>query len=117
MRKLVTALILVPLVIIVVTFAVANREIVTISLDPFESAQPAFAFKIPLYLLIFALLAIGLLTGGLITWIKQHKWRSRARRAEQEARALRNELAARNVPPAQASLPPAQTPLVFPPAA
>jgi len=116
MRKLVTAFIVVPLVIIFVTFAVANREIVTISFDPFDSAQPALAFKIPLYLLIFALIALGLVAGGLITWIKQRKWRSRARRAEAEARALRSDLAARNMPPAEtAALPPA--PLIFPPAA
>ena len=115
MRKLVTAFILIPLVILFVTYAVANREIVTVSLDPFDSAQPAFAFRIPLFLLIFALLAIGLLTGGLITWIKQHKWRSRARRAEQEVRAMRNEFAERKLPPAQPALP--QPPLVFPPTA
>jgi uncharacterized integral membrane protein len=114
MRKLVTLLILVPLVILFVTFAVANREIVTISLDPFDSAQPAFAFKSPLFLLIFALLAGGLVAGGLITWIKQRKWRSRARRAEQELRALRAELAERKVP---VELPAPPQPLMFPPAA
>ena len=114
MRKLVTLLILVPLVILFVTFAVANREIVTISLDPFDSAQPAFAFKSPLFLLIFALLVGGLVAGGLITWIKQRKWRSRARRAEQELRALSAELAERKVPVEQPAPP---QPLMFPPAA
>ena len=115
MRKLVTAFILVPLIVLLVTFAVANRAIVTISLDPFDSAQPAFAFKAPLFLLIFALLAVGLLIGGLITWFKQRKWRSRARRAEADAQGLRSELAARIVPPAQPALP--QPPLIYPPAA
>ena len=114
MRKLITALIVVPLIILLVTFAVANREIVTISLDPFDSAQPAFAFKTPLFLLIFALLAIGLLAGGLLTWIRQRKWRSRARRAEQELRTLRSELAEPKLPE-QSALP--QPPFVFPPAA
>ena len=114
MRKLVTAFILVPLVILFVVFAVANREIITISFDPFDSVQPAFAFKTPAYLLIFALLAIGLVAGGVITWVKQRKWRVRARRAEQDAAALRAQLAARDAPPARA-LPPA--PVIYPPAA
>ena len=39
MRKAVTALILIPLAILIVMFGVANREAVTISLDPFDSAQ------------------------------------------------------------------------------
>ena len=115
MRKLVTALIVVPLIILLVTFAVANRAVVTISLDPFDSAQPAFAFKTPLFLLIFVLLAAGLVIGGLMTWFKQRKWRGRARRAEAEAQALRNELVARNGSANQPALP--QPPLVFPPAA
>ena len=48
MRKIVTAFVLVPLAIIIVMFAVANREIITVSFDPFDSARPAFALKMPL---------------------------------------------------------------------
>ena len=49
MRKLVTALVLVPLGIVIVMFAVANREIVTISFDPFDTRNPALALQAPLY--------------------------------------------------------------------
>jgi uncharacterized integral membrane protein len=121
MRKLITALILVPLVIIFVMFAVANREIITLTFDPFDSVQPAFAFKLPLFLLIFALLGIGVVIGGCATWFKQRKWRARARRAEAEAHALREKLAAQKWPPPdQRALPPVHeepAPLVFPPVA
>jgi uncharacterized integral membrane protein len=121
-RKLITAVILVPLVIILVMFAVANRETITITFDPFDSVQPAFAFKLPLYLLIFALIAIGVVIGGLTTWFKQHKWRTRARRAEAETRALREQLSQRSKwpPEDQRTLPPPPdqpATLVFPPAA
>ena len=73
-------------------FAVANREIVTVSFDPFDSAQPAFALKMPLFILIFVLVGFGVLIGGIAAWLKQHKWRVRARRAEAEARELRARL-------------------------
>ena len=92
MRKFVTAFILIPLAIVLIVFAVANREIVTIAFDPFDSTHPAFALKLPLFILIFVLIGIGMITGGMITWLKQHKWRARARRAEAEARALRGEI-------------------------
>ena len=36
LRKLVTALILVPLAIVLVAFAVANRQTVVVSFDPFD---------------------------------------------------------------------------------
>ena len=40
-RKFVTALILVPLAIVFIAFAVANRQTVVVSFDPFDQAHPA----------------------------------------------------------------------------
>jgi uncharacterized membrane protein YciS (DUF1049 family) len=121
MRKIVTAFILVPLVIVLVTFAVANRQVVTLAFDPFDAAQPAYALKLPLFILIFALIGLGVIIGGVTVWFGQHRWRVRARRSESEARALREKLAERKWPPdAQRALPPAPetpAPLIFPPAA
>ena len=38
LRKIVTAIIVVPLAAVIVAFAVANRQTVTVSFDPFSSA-------------------------------------------------------------------------------
>jgi len=117
MRKFFAIAVLVPLAIIIVMFAVANREIITVSFDPFDSAHPAFALKMPLFILIFALVALGVLVGGIAAWLRQHKWRARARRAEAEARDLRGRLDTqqphRNVPAALEASPP----FIVPPAA
>ena len=40
-RKIVTALVLISLALVLISFAVANRQIVTVSLDPFDQASPA----------------------------------------------------------------------------
>lgn len=115
MRKFVAAVVLVPLVIIIVMFAVANREIVAVSFDPFDSARPALAVKLPLFILIFVLVGLGVLIGGMAAWLKQHKWRTRARRAEAEARQLREQADVRRDRP---TLPAASEtpPFVVPPA-
>ena len=42
LRKIVTILILVPIAVAFLMFAVANRQIVTVSLDPFGSPEPAY---------------------------------------------------------------------------
>ncbi len=89
-RKIVSALILVPLAIVLITFAVANRQIVIVSLDPFDQAHPAVA--LPLFALILALIIGGVVVGGIAAWLKQSKWRRAARRAEREARELRAEV-------------------------
>jgi uncharacterized integral membrane protein len=121
MRKFLTALILVPLAIIIILFAVANREIITLSFDPFDSAQPAFALKAPLFVMFSGFVALGVLIGGLATWINQRKWRARARKAERAAVALREQLAAHKWPAdSQRALPPGSeqaSPFVYPPAA
>jgi hypothetical protein len=92
MRKFLSALILVPLGIVIVMFAVTNREVISVSFDPFDTVNPVLALKTPLYALIFALVGLGVLVGGIAAWLKQHKWRARARRAEAEARELRARL-------------------------
>ena len=116
LRKFIVIAVLVPLAILVVMFAVANREIITVSFDPFDSVAPALAFKMPLFMLIFALVTVGVVVGGIAAWLKQHKWRMRARRAEAEARDLRSRLDAdqprRKVPALEAS-----PPFAVPPAA
>jgi len=93
-HKIVTAIIVVPLVAVIVAFAVANRQAVTVSFDPFSSASPAYAATLPLFAIIFAVLILGVLIGGIAAWIGQRKWRRAARRLDGEVRALHDEMAA-----------------------
>ncbi len=115
MRKLLTIVILAPLAIVLIMFAVANREIVTLSFDPFDAAHPALALKLPLFLMIFALLGLGVVIGGAAAWLGQHRWRARARRAEAEARDLRARLGIQEPRAVTARAEP--PPFVVPPAA
>ena len=88
-RKIVAAVILVPLAILIVAFAVANRQIVTVSLDPFDQADPALAVSQPMYLVVFVVLIAGVVIGGCAAWLRQARWRGRARRAEAQLSTLR----------------------------
>jgi uncharacterized integral membrane protein len=90
-RKIVTALIVVPLAVVIIAFVVANRQAVTVSFDPFSAASPAYAATLPLFAIVFAVLILGVLIGGIATWIRQSKWRRTARRLDSEVRAMREE--------------------------
>jgi uncharacterized integral membrane protein len=92
-RKIVTAIIVIPLVAVIIAFAVANRQGVTVTLDPFSSINPAYAKTVPLFILIFAVLILGVLIGGVAAWLRQSKWRRTARRLDAEVRALHEEIA------------------------
>jgi len=93
MRKFFTALVLIPLGLIFVVFAVANRHPVTVSFDPFNSADPSVGFTLPLFVVIIAVAIAGVLAGGSATWFRQRRWRRAARQHEADARQVRAQLA------------------------
>jgi uncharacterized integral membrane protein len=90
-RKIVTAIIVVPIAAVIIAFAVANRQTVTVSFDPFSSTSPAYAATLPLFVIVFAVLILGVLVGGIAAWMRQSKWRRTARRLDTEVRALQAE--------------------------
>ncbi len=119
-RKIVTGIIVVPLAIILILFAVANRQIVTVSFDPFSSTAPAYAANLPLFVLIFIVLIFGVIIGGVAAWIGQAKWRRGARQLEAEVRQLRSEvnsIEARMMMTRQSPMPPDVSPRLIPPSA
>jgi uncharacterized integral membrane protein len=91
LRRIVAAVILVPLAIIIVAFAVANRQAVTISFDPLGET-PAVSLAMPLFVLILGLLIAGVIIGGVACWLGQGRWRGAARRFERDVQMLRGKL-------------------------
>jgi len=92
LRKIVAAIVLVPLAVILVAFAVANRQSVTVSFDPFASGAPAASVTLPLFALVIVLLIIGVVIGGAASWLRHGRWRRAARRLDRELARLREEL-------------------------
>ncbi|MBB4426977.1 putative integral membrane protein [Bradyrhizobium sp. CIR48] len=93
MRKFLTALIVIPLGLILVAFAVANRHFVTVSFDPFIANDPSLSVTLPLFLLLILVAALGVFAGGSAVWLGQRHWRRAARRHEADSRVARAELA------------------------
>jgi uncharacterized integral membrane protein len=93
MRKFFGVVLVVSLGVIFVVFAVANRHWVTVSFDPFNSVDPSFGVTMPLFLVILASTAMGVVAGGCATWFRQGRWRRAARQHEADARQARAQLA------------------------
>jgi uncharacterized integral membrane protein len=91
-RRIISTLILVPLAVVIIAFAVANRQWVTVSFDPFSSTSPAYAATLPLFAFIFVALILGVVIGGAVVWIGQAKWRRTARKLDNDVRVLHQEL-------------------------
>lgn len=83
MAKLIRWAIRLLLLVLFVVFAIANREAVTVSLDPLPVAWP-----VPLFLVVFVAMFVGFVAGGGVAWMRAGRWRHRARAAERERRRM-----------------------------
>jgi len=93
MKRLLKLLILVPVAIIAVVFSLANRESVPVTLDPSGLLGDWTQIRLPMYLVVFASVMLGVIIGGCASWFRQGRHRKAAREARSEAREARNEVA------------------------
>lgn len=64
--RLTTWIIGLPVAIAAIWIALANRQAVELSLDPFSQTAPALTVQMPLYLLLFLAILAGVLLGGFV---------------------------------------------------
>jgi uncharacterized integral membrane protein len=104
-----------PFALLVIAFAVANRRPVTLSFDPFSLDAPAIALSLPLWLIAFGALLIGVVLGGAATWIaRTHGELRRAAKKRIEIRSARAPDPLEGVPSIAGS-PTAAAPMTTPP--
>jgi hypothetical protein len=89
--RFVKFIIFVPIAIVLVVLSVANRHPVTLALNPFRPEDNVIALTLPLFVLLFLVLMIGVVIGSTVTWFSQGKHRRRAREEAHEARKWRDE--------------------------
>jgi len=83
----------VPVALVVVAFAIANRQWVTVSFDPLSRDQPFAAVSMPLWALFFCGAFVGLIAGWIAAWLAQGKWRKATREARLELVRAKDEMA------------------------
>ena len=79
-------LLAVPAAIILLTLAVINRHGVRLVLDPFRPDEPVVSLVLPFYAYLIGMLLVGIVIGGLATWVTQARWRRSARRGAEAQR-------------------------------
>jgi uncharacterized integral membrane protein len=90
MKRFFQFIVLGPIAILILGFAFANREMVTVSFDPFAADEaPAFAISAQLFVILLLTLIIGVLVGGVAVWLNQGRFRRAARRSRAEIERAR----------------------------
>jgi uncharacterized integral membrane protein len=77
-----------PVTVLVVVFAVANRQEITINLWPLEETA-----TYPLFMVVLGALVFGFLLGAVIMWLSEGRLRDRARRLRYEKEDIEREFA------------------------
>jgi uncharacterized integral membrane protein len=92
MKSFLRYIILVLVAIVAVSFAVINDQPARLAFVPFVSQSDVFTYNLPLWLVIFVSIGLGVIVGGAAAWLAQSKHRRAAREARAEIRLLRSEL-------------------------
>ena len=93
MRRIINWIIGAPIALLVIGFAVANRQWQRVSFDPFSQALPFASVTMPLWALLFAGIFLGILAGWAGCWLAQGKWRKAARDARLDLERANREIA------------------------
>lgn len=90
LNRVLTFIVFIPLAIVLVALAVANRALAPFTLDPFDPGNPALTIHWPLFVYVFIALALGLIIGSVATWLRQGHYRKQAREKAAELARLRD---------------------------
>jgi hypothetical protein len=94
--------------IVLLGFAFANRDFVTVSFDPFASADSAaFSIAAPLFAVVIVAAMLGVVAGALATWLSQGRHRRASRLSRVEADKWRAQAQALKTAPAHGASHPA----------
>ena len=95
-NKIVGWVILVPLCLALIVFALANRHFVAINFNPFTAVDTATTpgYGVPMFVVLYVVLLIGVLLGGIAAWFAQGQHRRREKHWRREAHMLSGELEA-----------------------
>jgi uncharacterized integral membrane protein len=85
--------------IILLGFAFANRDLVTVSFDPFATSDSAaFSIEAPLFAVVIVVAMLGVVAGALATWVTQGRHRKASRQSRIEADKWRAQAQALKAP-------------------
>jgi uncharacterized integral membrane protein len=92
MRNFLKFIVIAPVALVFLAFALANRQTVTVSFDPFNSGDiPSPQIVLPLFIILFGATMFGVLLGGIASWLGAGRHRKAARAAIAAAETLRGE--------------------------
>jgi uncharacterized integral membrane protein len=105
-KRIVGWFVLVPLCAVLIVFALANRQSVLVNFNPLVAAEATgpSSVALPLYLVLFGMLLLGVILGGTAAWFAQGPHRRDEKHFRRETERLHRELEVARRSPGNAAL-------------
>ncbi|ALE03275.1 LapA family protein [Bartonella ancashensis] len=88
-KRILLTIILAPFTAFVIAFAVDNRQMVTLTFNPFKINLEDSIYQAPLFVWLFIFFGLGLLIGSSICWFTQHRYRKALKKSKNELEKLK----------------------------
>ena len=89
LKRLIFVVVVLPIALVLVMLAVANRQDVALNYNPITPDTPGMQLTAPMFVFLFAVFILGMIVGSMATWLKQSRYRRAARDKEAEAEEWR----------------------------
>lgn len=91
-KRILFAIILLIPTALLLAFIVANRQMVTLTLDPFQTNSENFTYHAPFFIWLFIFFGLGILLGSLINWFAYHKCKKALKKNKAELEKLKRSI-------------------------
>jgi uncharacterized integral membrane protein len=81
MKAFLKWLLLAPIALLALVFAIANRHVVTVVFNPFGNDVPGLELTAPLFIVLLLAVMFGVVIGGFASWLAQGRYRRAVRQA------------------------------------
>ncbi|WP_455477052.1 LapA family protein [Bartonella sp. B41] len=92
-KRILLAIILVPPIVLLIALIVANRQAVTLTLDPFQVKSEQFTYQAPFFIWLFVFFGLGVLLSSIINWFSHRKCKKALRESKAKLEKLKTSTA------------------------
>ncbi len=92
LKRILFAIILLIPTGLLLAFIVANRQMVTLTLDPFQTNSENFTYNAPFFIWLFIFFGLGILLGSLSNWFAYHKCKKALKKSKAELEKLKKSI-------------------------
>ena len=88
-KRLIFIVVVLPIALVLLALAVANRQEVALNWNPFRPDFPGHQVAAPMFVFLFLVFALGMIVGSMATWLRQSRYRKQARAKQAEVEEWR----------------------------